>query len=283
MNLDELKVANNELINWGSRTYLMGIINITPDSFSGDGIHQNTEQALKQAIQFAADGADFIDVGAESTRPQHTPVGEIEELERIMPVIRKIVQEIEIPVSVDTSKSVVALEALKAGAHIINDVSGLNADPNMAKTLAEWSCPIVIMHNSDDSTYTNIIEEVKTKLDRNVQNALNAGIAPSNIIIDPGIGFGKTPDDNLDLINKLQSINSGELPILIGTSRKSTIGHILNTNVDERLEGTSATVAISIARGADIIRVHDVFEMKRVSTMTDAIIRSWRPSNWNNP
>ena len=283
MKLTELKVGNNEFISWGSRTYVMGIINVTPDSFSGDGIYLNSEKALTQALQFVQDGADFLDIGAESTRPQHVPVSDTEELDRIMPVILRLLEEIPLPLSIDTSKSSVALEALKAGAHMINDVTGLNGDPNMAHILSDWDCPIVIMHNSNGYDYKEIKSEVRNALENSVHRALSAGVQPENIIIDPGIGFGKTPDDNLVLINELQSINPAGYPTLIGTSRKSTIGHILGTSVGNRLEGTAATVAISIARGVDIVRVHDVSQMKRVCTMTDSITRSWRPENWTNP
>ena len=283
MKLTDLRVANDELIAWGTRTYVMGIINITPDSFSGDGIYSDNDKALRQASSFMAEGADFIDIGAESTRPQHIPVSENEELERIMPAIERIVNEIGLPISIDTSKSSVALEALKAGAHMINDVSGLHADPKMTEVLHKWECPIVIMHNSKATNHQDVVSEVRDSLNTTVQKALNAGVLKENIIIDPGIGFGKTPDDNLLLINELQSINPSKLPTLIGTSRKSTIGHILGTSVEERLEGTASTVAISIARGVDIVRVHDVLQMKRVCTMTDSITRSWRPNNWTNP
>ena len=283
MKLTELKVGNNEFISWGSRTYVMGIINVTPDSFSGDGIYLNSEKALTQALQFVQDGADFLDIGAESTRPQHVPISDTEELDRIMPVILRLLEEIPLPLSIDTSKSSVALEALKAGAHMINDVTGLNGDPNMAHILSDRDCPIVIMHNSNGYDYKEIKSEVRNALENSVQRALSAGVQPENIIIDPGIGFGKTPDDNLVLINELQSINPAGYPTLIGTSRKSTIGHILGTSVGNRLEGTAATVAISIARGVDIVRVHDVSQMKRVCTMTDSITRSWRPENWTNP
>tara|TARA_A100001037_G_scaffold306849_1_gene357090 strand:+ start:21143 stop:21994 length:852 start_codon:yes stop_codon:yes gene_type:complete len=283
MKLAELRVANNEPITWGSRTYVMGIINVTPDSFSGDGLYLDYDSTLKQALRFVEEGADFIDIGAESTRPQHIPIGTEEELDRIMPVIQGLIKEINLPLSIDTSKSLVALEALKAGAHIINDVSGLTLDTNMASIVADWGCPVVIMHNDQILETSDALSEVRKSLQARIQIALDAGVRKDDIIIDPGIGFGKSPDHNLSIINHLPSINPSNFPILIGTSRKSTIGHILKANVDDRIEGTAATVAVSIARGADIVRVHDVQQMQRVCLMTDAITRSWRPPDWKNP
>jgi dihydropteroate synthase len=283
MKLNELTVSNNEKIVWGKRTYLMGIINITPDSFSGDGIFEDIIGATKQAELFESQGVDFIDIGAESTRPLHHPINMDEELSRIVPVVEAITKAVSIPISIDTTKAKVAEECLKVGAHIINDISGLNADSNMAKVVSSANCPIIIMHNKKKPVYTDLLLEIRNKLQENIRIAVKNRIDPSNIIIDPGFGFGKTPDDNLQILNNLEMINPGKFPILLGTSRKSTIGHILNSPVESRIEGTSATVSIGISRGADIVRVHDVYQMKQISMMTDAIVRGWRPEHWNNP
>jgi len=261
---------------WGQRTYIMGVLNITPDSFSGDGLGSNIDVALAQARLFVEEGADIIDVGGESTRPESSPLSADEELARVIPVIEKLAAEITVPISIDTYKSEVARRALKAGARMINDVWGLRRDPKLAQLAAEWRVPLVIMANQRETTYQEIIPEVISSLRRGIQLALDSGVAWENIIIDPGIGFGKTLEGNLELIRRLGELKALGRPILLGTSRKSMIGLVLNVPPDQRLEGTAATIALGIANGADIVRVHDVLHMVRVSRMTDAIVREAR-------
>jgi len=292
MKSDSLQVGNHTF-NWGSRTYVMGILNITPDSFSGDGLlrSEGESRALQQAKEFLANGADILDVGGESTRPGSQPVSTDEELERVIPVIQGIVREFpEALISIDTYKAQVAEEAFKTGAQVLNDVWGLRADPSLAPVAAKHNAPVILMHNRSNpasvevraqlgnayigSEYQNLIKEVKRELLISVELAKKAGIEDSHIILDPGIGFGKTREHNLALINRLDQIRELGYPLLLGPSRKSFIGFTLDLPPDQRVEGTAATIAIGIARGADIIRVHDVKEMARVAKMTDAIVRS---------
>ena len=279
--------------NWGSRTYVMGILNVTPDSFSGDGIIAKGDSiaaAIQQAKDFIAYGADILDIGGESTRPGSAPVNAEEEIERVIPVIRAVSQNFpDILISIDTYKAQVAEEAIKAGAHIINDVWGLRADPFLTNIASKYKTPVILMHNRSNpasldvreklgnayigSEYQNLMEDVKRELLESVALAKNAGVAESLIILDPGIGFGKTREHNLELINRLDQIRLLGYPILLGTSRKSFIGFTLDLPADQRVEGTAATVAVGITRGADIIRVHDVKEMARIAKMTDALVR----------
>jgi dihydropteroate synthase len=291
---ESLQVGNH-IFSWGSRTYVMGILNMTPDSFSGDGIlslNEGESLALEQARQFLADGAEILDVGGESTRPGSQPVTADEELERVIPVIMAIAREFPSAlISIDTYKARVAEEAFKAGTHILNDVWGLRADPDLASVAATYKVPVILMHNRSNpasvevreqlgnaytgSEYQNLIEDVKRELLVSVDLALQAGIQESHVVLDPGIGFGKTREHNLALINRLDEIRALGYPVLLGPSRKSFIGFTLDLPADQRVEGTAATVAVGIARGADIIRVHDVKEMARVAKMTDAIVRSY--------
>ena len=293
MKSHSLQIGNHRL-EWGSRTYVMGILNITPDSFSGDGLISKgdlLQVAVGQAKEFLANGADILDVGGESTRPGSEPVTTDEELERVVPVIREIAKEIpNALISIDTYKAKVAEEAFKAGAHILNDVWALRADPELASVARKFNAPVILMHNRSNpasvevraqlgnayigSEYQNLIEDVKRELLVSVELAKKAGIEESHIILDPGIGFGKTREHNLELINRLDEIRALGYPVLLGASRKSFIGFTLDLSADQRVEGTAATVAIGIARGADIVRVHDVKEMARVAKMTDAIVRS---------
>lgn len=282
------------IFQWGSRTYVMGILNITPDSFSGDGLlgdkGEGVRASLQQAQGFLKNGADILDVGGESTRPGSQAVNADEEMERVLPVIESIVKEFpDTLISIDTYKAKVAEAAFKAGAHILNDVWGLRADPELATVAAQYKVPVILMHNRSNpasvevrqqlgnayigSTYENLIEDVKRELLVSVELALKAGIEETRLILDPGIGFGKTREHNLELINRLDEIRSLGYPVLLGPSRKSFIGFTLDLPPDQRVEGTAATIAIGIARGADIIRVHDVKEMARVAKMTDAIVR----------
>lgn len=251
----------------------MGVINLTPDSFSGDGLGRDVEAAVAQAKRLVEEGADILDVGGESTRPESSPTAVDEELRRVMPVIERLVAEVSVPMSIDTYKSEVARCALDAGAKMINDVWGLRRDPELAHVAAEAGVPIVIVANQRETAYREIVPEVIDSLRRGMKLALDAGVTWENIIVDPGIGFGKTLEGNLELIHRLGELRALERPILLGTSRKSMIGLVLDLPVDQRLEGTAATVALGIANGADMVRVHDVLPMVRVSRMTDAIVR----------
>ena len=278
---DAMTVSGGEPLALGRRTYVMGIINVTPDSFSGDGLGSDIPAIVDQALRFQEEGADFLDVGAESTRPGHRPVPADEELRRLIPALEAIASTVTLPISVDTYKSPVARHALDAGASVINDIWGLKADPALAALAADTGAGIILMHNQDNREYRSVLEDVTASLASSAAAAQSAGVPPTNIILDPGIGFGKTPDHNLEVLRGLAGIRALGFPVLVGTSRKSTIGLVLGLPVEDRLEGTAATVALSIANGADIVRVHDVREMTRVCRMTDAIVRGWRPAGWN--
>ncbi len=280
-------------LNFGAKTYVMGILNITPDSFSGDGLAETDDPlaaALAQAKSFRQAGADILDVGGESTRPGSQPVDEAEELGRVIPVIEALVaSEPDVIISVDTYKAGVAETALKAGAHWINDVWGLHADPNMASVAARYRAPLILMHNRSKPSnaevqerlggryigmhYDNLLDDVCRELMDSVALAHAGGVQDRQIILDPGIGFGKTVEQNLELIDRLGEIRSLGYPVLLGPSRKGFIGYTLDLPPNERVEGTAAAVAIGIARGADIVRVHDVAPMVRVARMADAIVR----------
>jgi dihydropteroate synthase len=262
---------------WGSRTYIMGIINVTPDSFSGDGLAYNVQGAVQQGRRFVEEGADILDVGGESTRPGHTPVDVEEELRRVIPVIEGLVAKVSVPVSIDTRKAQVARRAVEAGASIINDVWGLQRDPALAELCASHGLPIVLMHNQPTPDYRDLVPEVVARLRWSIQAALKAGVPKESIIVDPGFGFGKAPEHNLELLRRLAELKVLGQPILVGTSRKSMIGRVLDLPVHDRLEGTAATIAIAIANGADIVRVHEVKAMARVAKMADAVVRGWQP------
>jgi len=279
-------------LSWGSRTYVMGILNVTPDSFSGDGLVTGedwVERAVAQGLGQVADGAHMLDVGGESTRPGAEPVPEEEEIRRVVPVIRGLAEQTDTPISIDTSKAAVAAAALDAGAGMVNDVWGLRLDPALPRLVAERGCPVILMHNRSrpqdarfearlggryvGARYDDLLEDVARELGELVAGAVGAGIAEDRIILDPGIGFGKTVEQNLLLIDRLDRIKRLGFPLLSGPSRKSFIGYTLDLPADERVEGTAAAVAVSIARGADIVRVHDVRPMARVARMCDAILR----------
>jgi len=282
---------------WGSRTFIMGILNITPDSFSGDGLmtRQDTvAAALEQALEFTSAGADILDIGGESTRPGSQPLSAGEELERVIPVVEALVEaKLGIIISIDTYKAVVAEAALKAGADWVNDVWGLRADPDLAEVVSRRQAPLVLMHNRSKPAdaelrqklggryvgvqYDNLVEDVKNELMISVNLAHAAGITDDKIILDPGIGFGKTVEQNLELIDRLAEMRVMGYPLLLGPSRKAFIGYTLDVPPDQRLEGTAAAVAVGITRGADIVRVHDVATMIRVARMTDAIVRRVPP------
>ena len=251
----------------------MGILNMTPDSFSGDGLADNPEAAVAQALQMESEGADIIDVGGMSTRPSHTEVSTEEELARVMAVLPQLVARLSVPVSIDTYRYEVADAALRAGAGAINDVWGLQREPGLAELAAGSGAMLFLMHNQEGTEYRDLVPDVVESLRDSVARAEAAGVTRERIVVDPGIGFGKTADQNLELLARLPELRVLGLPILLGTSRKSTIGRVLGTEVDDRLEGTAATVALGIGAGADMVRVHDVKPMTRVATMSDAIVR----------
>jgi dihydropteroate synthase len=277
-------------LQWGQRTYVMGIINMTPDSFSGDGLAgAGRENILAQAREFVDHGVDILDVGGESTRPGAEQVTADQELDRVIPLVEALAGEFETPISIDTYKARVAREAVRAGARLVNDVWGLRADPEMADLVAEKNLPVILMHNRSDPSnaqvkeqlggryvgidYQNLLEDVKQELLESVKIAHRAGIQNEKIILDPGIGFGKTVSQNLELLDRLTEIRDLGYPVLLGPSRKSFIGYTLDLPLEDRLEGTAAAIAVGITRGADIVRVHDVREMVRIARMTDAIVR----------
>ena len=265
-------------LDWGRRTYIMGVLNVTPDSFSGDGI-MDAQAAVTRARQMLADGADIIDVGGESTRPGAQSVPLEEELRRVMPVVQALTGDLGAVVSVDTMKSAVARSALGAGAAMVNDVSAMRADPEMAGVVAEFQAPVVVMHGYGVSTPAEspargVVSEVLEFLEERIESAVASGVARERILVDPGFGFGKTVQQNLEIIRRLRELRVLQLPVVIGPSRKGTIGRVLGgLPVQERVEGTAAAVVVSILNGADVIRVHDVHVLARVARMTDAIIR----------
>jgi len=262
----------------GHRTCVMGILNVTPDSFSDGGRYATSEPAIARALEMLAEGADILDVGGESTRPGSQPVDAEEELRRVVPVIRGIrAAAPQAIISIDSYKAVVAEASLRAGANLINDVWGLLKDPELAGVAARYQAPTIVMHNQEGTHYGELIPDIIASLRQSIRVAAAAGLPPELVIIDPGIGFGKTAVQNLDVLRDMNDLRVLGRPVLLGTSRKSTIGKVLGgLPVEERLEGTAATVALGIAAGADIIRVHDVKYMKRVAQMTDAIVRPGR-------
>ncbi len=274
--------CRSQKLELGRRTLIMGILNVTPDSFSDGGVFFDEEAAVKHAERMVAEGADIIDVGGESSRPGADQVSAGAEMDRVLPVIERLAKTTEVPISIDTYKSSVARQALDAGACIVNDITALQGDPDMAPVVAEAGVPVVLMHMKGtpgdmqlDPHYDSLISEIISFLETRIQMAVDSGISPNQIIVDPGIGFGKTVAHNLEIIKRLRDFRSLEKPILIGTSRKSFIGKILALPADDRLrlEGTAATVAIAVANGADVVRVHSVKEMARVVRMADAIVR----------
>jgi dihydropteroate synthase len=255
----------------------MGVLNVTPDSFSNGGKYESLEKAVERAHQMHKQGADLIDLGGESTRPGTEPVPLEEERRRVIPLLKRLLKELDLPISVDTYKAEIAREALDLGVHLINDISALT-DSKLASLIAQYKVPLVIMHMQgtprnmqENPHYDSLIFEIISFLKERIKKAESAGIDSENIIVDPGIGFGKTVEHNLEIINRLEEFKVLGKPILIGTSRKSFIGKVLGLPLEERLEGTAATVAISILKGASIVRVHDVEEMVRVARMTDAV------------
>ena len=265
---------------WGERTYVMGVINVTPDSFSNDGVGGDVDAAVRLAALFQEDGADIIDVGGESTRPpgiygDSKPVLVDEELGRVLPMVEAITRETDLPVSIDTYKAAVARAAIEAGASMINDIWAFQKDPEMLRAAVETDVPVVLMHNQVGTEYDDLVPDMIGDLRERVNVALIGGVRPEHIIVDPGMGFGKTAEQNLEILRRLYEFLELGLPLLVGMSRKSTIGYVLGLPVEDRVEGTAATVALSIAGGTDIVRVHDVREMARVARMTDAVVRGW--------
>jgi dihydropteroate synthase len=279
--LGSLRIGSATFV-WASRTFVMGILNVTPDSFSGDGLlgksgepdDESVARAVAIGRQMVDEGADLLDVGGESTRPGHVIVGDAEELARVVPVIRALRTALpDTPLSIDTTKAEVAAAALDAGADLVNDVWGVRSDDDLLGLAAAHGTPIVLMHNRAEARYTNLMAEVIADLERAIERAVASGIARESIIVDPGFGFGKTPVQNLALLRELTSLRVLGRPILLGTSRKSTLGKILDLPADQRIEATLATTALGIAAGVDIVRVHDVQPNVRVARMADAIVR----------
>ncbi|MBU8881389.1 dihydropteroate synthase [Bacillus sp. FJAT-29790] len=259
-------------LDYGKKTLIMGILNTTPDSFSDGGKFNHLDQAVERALTLVNDGADIIDIGGESTRPGHAPVSVDEELERVIPVIQAISKEVRVPISIDTYKAEVARQAIKAGAHIINDIWGAKADPEMAAVAADLQVPIILMHNRQNRDYTVFFRDVMSDLYESILRVKKAGVKDENIILDPGIGFAKDLSENLEMMRDLDKLVSIGYPVLLGTSRKTFIGKTLDLPVDERLEGTGATVCFGIQKGCQIIRIHDVKEMNRMAKMMDALM-----------
>jgi len=262
---------------WGARTYVMGIINVTPDSFSGDGI-LDPARAGALAVRLVEEGADLVDIGAESTRPDHEPIDAAEEWRRLEHSLLAVRRLVDVPVTVDTSKAAVAERAFHAGADALNDVRGLRGDPDLAAVLAASGKPAILMHNQRGREFGgDVIADTHAGLEVSLNLALRAGASEANLIVDPGFGFGWGPARSLDLLRRLGELRSLGRPLLLGTSRKSTIGTVLDRTANQRQWGTAATLALAVAQGVDIVRVHEVAEMKQVVRMADAVVRGWPP------
>ena len=262
------------MFDYGKKTYIMGILNVTPDSFSDGGDFTNVEIALKHAKDMVDEGADIIDLGGESTRPGHTFVSAQEEIKRIVPVISRLKEEINVPISVDTYKSEVAKEALELGVDMINDVWGLTYDEDMAEVIGKYDASVCIMHNQEGSEYDkDIMESIKEFLQKSIDKALKAGIKKEKIILDPGIGFGKTFEQNLEVLRRLDELKDLGYPVLLGTSRKSVLGNIVNVKPKDRVDATVATTVLGIRDGVDIVRVHDVKENLQAAMIADKLYR----------
>ncbi len=279
---------------WGERTFVMGILNITPDSFSGDGLlaegatdHDPVEAAVDQARRMVAEGADILDIGGESTRPGHAPVTTDEERARVVPVIAAVRAALpDTPISVDTTKPAIAEAALAAGADLLNDVWGVGDDDALARLAADHGVALVVMHNRAEPRYRTFMPELIADLQRALDRAAGLGVPWADLIVDPGFGFGKTADHNLELLRELGALRLLGRPILLGTSRKSTLGRVLDLPADQRLEATLATTALGVAAGIDLVRVHDVQANVRAARMTDAVVRgTWAspPNEGGNP
>lgn len=272
-----ITIGGREFV-WGRRTYIMGVVNVTPDSFSGDGVAYDVAAAVGQAVCMCRDGADIIDVGGESTRPGFQAVPADEEISRTVPVIDRLIREVDVPVSIDTYKAEVARAALDAGARLLNDVHGFRREPEVAAVAAEFDVAAVAMHNQRGRQFHDVIGDIAAGLLESLRIARERGLPDDRVIVDPGFNFGWTEEQALEMLRRLGELRTLGRPLLVGTSRKSTIGVVLGLPVEERLEGTAATVALAIANGADIVRVHDVKEMARVARMADAVVRGWTKS-----
>ncbi|WP_419393151.1 dihydropteroate synthase [Cytobacillus praedii] len=259
-------------LDYSKKTLIMGILNITPDSFSDGGKYHHVNQAVERAVQMVQDGADIIDIGGESTRPGFIKVSAEEEIERVIPIIRAVSEAVDVPISIDTYKAEVAKEAIQAGAHIINDIWGAKADEDMARVAADLQVPIVLMHNRTNQDYSVFYRDVVNDLFESISLVKQAGVKDENIILDPGIGFAKDLTYNLEMMRDLDKLVSLGYPVLLGTSRKSMIGGVLDLPVNERMEGTGATVCYGIQKGCHIMRIHDVKEMARMAKMMDALV-----------
>jgi len=286
---------------WGTRTFVVGIVNVTPDSFSGDGLLAGRDglpvagtdpapagtdpvaRALALARRMVDEGADLLDIGGESSRPGHSTVDAAEEARRVVPVIRALREALpDVPLSVDTTKPSVAVAALDAGAHLLNDVWGVADDDGMARVAAERGVPLVLMHNRAEARYTALMAEIVADLQRAVERAVRAGVSRERLIVDPGFGFGKAPPHNLALLHELAALRLLGRPIMLGTSRKSTLGKVLDLPPGERVEATVATTVLGVAAGVDLVRVHDVRPNVRAARMADAVVRGWRPPGWED-
>jgi dihydropteroate synthase len=265
-------IIRGRRFEWSARTYIMGIVNLSPESFSGDGL-SDAREAVKQAQRMAAEGADIIDVGGQSTRPGFDELSVEEELRRVIPALRAVVEAVDLPVSIDAYRRPVAEAALDAGAHLLNDIHGFRCDPSVAALAAERGVPAVVMHNQRGREFNDTIGDIRAGFEATLQIARDAGLAFEQLILDPGFGFGWTVPQNLEMLRRMGELRDLGLPLLVGTSRKSTIGAVLEAPEDQRAWGTAATVAIAIANGADIVRVHDVAQMVQVARMADAIVR----------
>lgn len=269
----------NKNFDLTNQILIMGILNVTPDSFSDGGRFNNRDASLKQVEKMIADGADLIDLGGESTRPGHTQISDAEEIDRIVPMITAIRQRFDIPISIDTYKSAVGAAALQAGADMVNDIWGFKYDPTLADVTAQYQVPCVLMHNRSNQNYQNLMTDIISDLQESIDIALKAGISKDAIILDPGIGFAKDYGQNMETMHHLEALQSLGYPILLGTSRKGFIGLTLDLPVTERVEGTVATTVIGIMKGASIIRVHDVLENKRAAQMAFSILKG---APWTN-
>ncbi len=264
----------NHIWNWGDKTYVMGILNATPDSFSDGGEYNEVEKAVVHALQMIDDGADIIDVGGESTRPGHKQITESEEIKRVIPIINAIREKTNHPISIDTYRARTAKAAVEAGADIINDIWGLQREPEIADVASKYDVPVIIMHNQNGTDYDgDIIDNMREFFYKSIKIAHKSGIKNDKIILDIGIGFGKTPNQNIEVLNRMSELSSMGYPLFLGASRKSVIGHILDLPVGERLEGTIATSVLAVLSGFDIVRVHDVKQNVRAIRVADAIVR----------
>jgi len=266
-------ICGNYALPIQDETIVMGILNVTPDSFSDGGRYNEIELAIQHAKKLIADGAKIIDIGGESTRPGAAIVDEDEELRRVVPIIKALSKEIDVPISIDTYKSEVAKQAVEAGATIINDVWGAKKDPKIAEVAAAYNVPICLMHNRTDENYYSLMSDLVCDLVESINIAKRAGVKDEMIILDPGVGFAKSAGQNLEVLNQMEQIKALDYPVLLGTSRKRFIGEVLGTEVHERMEGTGATVCLGITKGCEIVRVHDVLAISRMAKMMDAMLK----------